>query len=233
MTAERDGMIRIPAGPFTMGSDEFDIEGPARVVDLPAYWIDRHPVTNAAYAEFVRATGHRPPPDWAPGGPPPDRLDHPVERVAWAEARAFAAWAGKRLPTEAEWEKAARGTDGRRWPWGDAFDEDRCITWDHAMALDVTTVPVGSHPSGTSPYGVLDMAGNVEEWVEDALRPYPGSVHRSAAARGTQRVLRGGSWFFTMEHARCAYRRGAPPEFDGWTTCGGPGFRCAADDRVP
>lgn len=225
-----DDMVLIPAGPFLMGTDEFDIEGPPRTVHLPDFLIDRIPVTNTRYAAFVRATGHRPPPDWPGGRPPKGRLDHPVERVTWDDARAFASWAGKRLPTEAEWEKAARGTDGRRWPWGDAFDEARCITWDHAMALgDVTTVPVGSHPDGASPYGVLDMAGNAEEWVADVFLPYPGSTHRSAASSGGQRVLRGGSWFFTMEHARCGYRRGAPPDFDGWTTCGGPGFRCAMD----
>lgn len=224
-----DDMIQIPAGPFTMGSAEFDIEGPAHLVDLPAYLIDRYPVTNQAYAAFIADTGHEPPADWPAGSVPPDRSDHPVERVSWADARAYALWVGKRLPTEAEWEKAARGIDARRWPWGNTFDEANCIVWDHAMALGVTTVAVDTYPSGASPFGVMHMAGNAEEWVEDELRPYPGSSHRSAAASGGQRVLRGGSWFFTNEYARCAFRRGAPPEFTGWSTCGGPGFRCALD----
>lgn len=225
------GMILVPAGSFIMGSDEFDVEAPRRTVELPAFWIDRYPVTCADYRAFVRATAHRAPPDW-PGGEPPDgRLDHPVERVTWPDAVAYATWAGKRLPSEAEWEKAARGTDGRRYPWGDAFDEAHCIVWDHAMALDVTTMPVTAHPSGASPYGVEQLAGNVEEWVADEFLPYPGSVHRSPAASGGLRVVRGGSWFYTQEHARCAYRRGLPPDFDGWSQAGGPGFRCALDAR--
>ena len=228
MTAP-DGMILVPAGPFVRGSDEFDIEGPRIHVSLPAFWIDRYPVTSEAYLAFVRATGHPPPPDWPDGTPRAGTHDHPVERVSWLDARAFAAWAGKRLPTEAEWEKAARGTDGRRWPWGDAFDEARCIVWDHAMVLDVTTMPVTTHPAGASPYGVEQMAGNVEEWVEDEFLPYEGSTHVSPAAAGGLRVVRGGSWFYTQEHARCAYRRGLPPEFTGWTQAGGPGFRCARD----
>lgn len=226
---DRSGMVLVPAGPFLMGSDEFPREGPVRTVELPAFWIDRYPVTNEAYHRFVEASGRAAPPDWPGGRPPSGRLDHPVERVTWHDAVAYAAWAGKRLPTEAEWEKAARGTDGRRWPWGDTFDERRCIVWDHAMALDVTTMPVTAHPDGVGPYGVAEMAGNVEEWVADELRPYPGSRHRSPMAAGGLRVVRGGSWFYTQEHARCAYRRGLPPDFDGWSQAGGPGFRCALD----
>ena len=224
-----DGMILVPAGRFLMGSDEFDFERPPRTVDVPAFWIDRYPVTVGEYARFIAATGHRLPADWPAGGPAADRLDHPVDRVTWDDAVAYAAWAGKRLPTEAEWEKAARGTDGRRWPWGNTFDEAHCIVWDHAMVLGITTVPVDRHPSGASPYGVEQMGGNVEEWVADEFLPYPGSTHVSPSASGGLRVLRGGSWFFTQEHARCAYRRGALPDFDGWTMSGGPGFRCARD----
>ncbi len=229
MTASTEGMVWIPGGPFRMGSDEFDLEGPPRTVDVPAFWIDRYPVTGSAYHAFVLAAGHPAPPDWPNGRPVPGREDHPVERVSWHDAAGYAAWAGKRLPTEAEWEKAARGTDGRRFPWGEAFSEDQCITWDHAMVLDVTTMPVTSHPSGASPYGVEQLAGNVEEWVQDELLPYPGSTHASPSAAGGLRVVRGGSWFYTQEHTRCAYRRGLRPEFTGWTQAGGPGFRCALD----
>ncbi len=221
-------MILIPAGPFTMGSDEFDAEAPPHTVTLATFWIDRYPVTVAAFAEFVEATGHSAPEEWS-GGPPTDRLDHPVDRVSWFDAAAFATWAGKRLPTEAEWEKAARGTDGRRWPWGDRFEESRCDVWDHALTLDVTTVPVDRHPDGASAYGVEQMGGNVEEWVQDEFRPYLGSHHSSPTAQGGFRVLRGGSWFFTQEHARCAYRKPAAPAFTGWSQAGGPGFRCAAE----
>jgi iron(II)-dependent oxidoreductase len=200
-----------------MGSDEFDIEGPVRTVDLPGFWIDRYPVTCAQYLAFVVAAGHPAPADWPDGLPAEGRADHP------------AAWSGKRLPTEAEWEKAARGTDERRFPWGNSFEESCCIVWDHAMALDVTTMPVTSHPSGASPYGAEQLGGNVEEWVADELLPYPGSTHVSASAAGGLRVVRGGSWFYTQEHARCAYRRGLLPDFTGWSQAGGPGFRCALD----
>jgi formylglycine-generating enzyme required for sulfatase activity len=226
-------MVLVPAGSFIRGSEEFDVEAPPTLLDLPAFWIDRYPVTCEAYARFTDATGHPTPPDWPDGRPAPGRHDHPVERVSWHDARAYAAWAGKRLPSEAEWEKASRGPDGRRWPWGNEFDESRCIVWDHAIALDVTTMPVTAHPSGASPYGVEQMAGNVEEWVEDELLPYPGSVHASPAASGGLRVVRGGSWFYTQEHARCAYRRGLPPTFTGWSQAGGPGFRCAQDGPPP
>ena len=229
MSRPADDMVVVPAGPFLTGSDEFDLEGPPRTVDLAAFRIDRYPVTGARYLAFVEATGHPAPPDWLDGRPVPGREDHPVERVSWHDATAYAAWAGKRLPTEAEWEKAARGTDGRRFPWGEAFDEARCIAWDHAMVLDVTTMPVTAHPGGASPYGVEQLAGNVEEWVRDELLPYPGSTHVSPMAAGGLRVVRGGSWFYTQEHTRCAYRRGLPPEFTGWSQAGGPGFRCAQD----
>ena len=221
-------MILIPAGSFLMGSDEFDMEAPPHVVDVDPFEIDRYPVTVAAYAEFVDATGHPAPEEWI-GGPPLDRLDHPAARVSWFDATAFATWAGKRLPGEAEWEKAARGTDARRWPWGERFEEARCDVWDHALTLDVTTVAVDSHPRGASPYGVEQLAGNVEEWVQDEFRPYVGSRHEAPSAGGGFRVLRGGSWFFTQEHARCAYRKAALPTFTGWSQAGGPGFRCARD----
>jgi formylglycine-generating enzyme required for sulfatase activity len=231
---EPSGMVFIPAGPFLIGSAEFDIEGPPRHVDLHAYFIDRTPVTNAQYRVFVSATDHRPPPDWDSGQPSADRLNHPVDRVSWDDAASYARWVGKRLPTETEWEKAARGTDGRRWPWGNEFDETRCIVWDHALALGVTTCPVDGYPSGASPYGVMQMAGNVEEWVSDEFHPYPGSTHDSPSVRAGLRVLRGGSWFYTMEYARCAFRRAAFPEFTGYPGCGGPGFRCALDTpRLP
>jgi len=222
------GMILVPAGPFRMGSDEFDFEAPPHDVDVADFYIDRYPVTNDDYAHFLAQTGYAPPGDWA-HLELDERGRHPVQRVTWDAARAYATWAGKRLPTEAEWEKASRGTDGRRWPWGNTFDETVCIVWDHAMALDVTTVPVDQHPDGASPYGLEQMGGNVEEWVEDIFLPYPGSTHVSPSTSGGLRVLRGGSWFYTQEHARCAYRRGARPEFDGWTQAGGPGFRCAVD----
>lgn len=227
-------LILIPAGSFLMGSDEFDLEGPERTVELAAFEIDRYPVTVAQYRAFTVATGRAWPDDFpsdARLAEDPTLLVHPVERVSWHDAQAYAAWAGLRLPSETEWERASRGTDGRRWPWGDRFDEARAVVWDNAKALGVTTVPVDQFPGGESADGVRHLAGNVEEWVADVLLPYPGSTHVSPSAAGACRVLRGGSWFYTNEYARGSFRRGALPEFTGYAGAGGPGFRCARDAR--
>lgn len=224
--------VRIPAGAFVMGSDDFDLEAPERTETLPAFDIDRYPVTVEQYARYCAETGTATPPDFPDEtrrAAEPELLRHPVERVTWNEAVAYAEWAGLRLPTEAEWERAARGTDGHRWPWGDRFDEARAVVWDNAKALGVTTVAIDRFPGGESPDGVRHLAGNVEEWVQDALRPYPGSTHRSPTADGECRVLRGGSWFYTNEYARGSFRRGALPDFTGYEGAGGPGFRCARD----
>jgi formylglycine-generating enzyme required for sulfatase activity len=172
-----DDLVCVPAGPFVMGSSEeeverlagvygwhsswFDGEQPARRVELDAFLIDRVPVTNRRYERFVAATGYEPPPAWNGGSPPDALLDHPVVTVNRADASAYAAWAGMRLPSEAEWEKAARGEDGRLYPWGDALDETACC-WNQP-----STSPVGRFPGGSSPYGVWDVAGNVYEWCAD------------------------------------------------------------------
>jgi len=223
-------LVLIPAGSFVMGSDEFDLEAPERTVELPAFEIDRSPVTVAQYLRFARETGHALPADFPSVeqlDADPRRAQHPVERVSWYDAVTYAEWAGLRLPTEQEWERASRGADGRRWPWGDRFDESRAVVWDNAKALGVTTVPIEQFPGGESADGVRHLAGNVEEWVMDALLPYPGSSHSSPSASGECRVLRGGSWFYTNEYARGSFRRGALPEFTGYDGAGGPGFRCA------
>ena len=229
MSDVRIDMITIPAGPFIMGSDWFDIEGPIRTVDLPEYSIDRFPVTNRDYLAYVRETGASWVPDWPEDGPQGEALDHPVERVTWHQAAAYAKWRGARLPSEAEWEKAARGTDGRIWPWGAELIEENANIWDSAKPLGRLTIGVGVLPGNVSPYGCVDMVGNVEEWVHDEFLPYPGSQASSPSTDGRCRVLRGGSWFYTNEFARCAFRRGALPSFSGYEWAGGPGFRCASD----
>jgi len=240
-------MIAIPAGDFVMGTDNQRAniqDQPAHHVKLPAYRIDKYLVTNAQYARFVAATGHRPPLDWKDGKIPDGELLHPVTMVSWYDASSYAAWAKKRLPTEAEWEKAARGPKGRRWPWGDSMDATRLNTYySVGHATDVT-----AYPRGASPYGVLDMAGNVSQWVEDDYLPYPGSTAPQEVFQGKiavaktpedramkvidfvpvgkhYKVLRGGSWksdpFSTASYHRISQWPNLASDFFG--------FRCAKD----
>ena len=185
--AESADRILIPAGKFLRGTTEEQAdklarehdyhvtwlsgETPQRELDLPAFAIDRYPVTNRQFAEFCQATGHPPRPHWRGGKPLEAVNDHPVTNVNKADAEAYAAWAGKRLPTEAEWEKAARGTDGRVFPWGDEFDPEACQWNREKTGNGPGTAPVDAHPKGASPYGVLDLIGNVAEWCADGPSP--------------------------------------------------------------
>ena len=188
----RDGalMVLVPAGPFRMGLPDGDLfaedhEKPQRSVDVPAFWIDVHPVTNARFARFIEAGGYANEQWWAPDGlawrrknrveAPAmwgqsgwDGGDQPAAGVSWYEADAYARWAGKRLPTDAEWEKAARGTDGRRYPWGDDWPHAGVCNFDMQVGR---TSPVGLYPAGASPFGCQDMAGNVNNWVADWYWP--------------------------------------------------------------
>lgn len=167
-------MVLVPAGPFSMGTDSARTDAqnrPAHTVTLNAFEIDQHPVTNAQYARFVAATGHLPPLSWPNGRIPAGMELHPVTMVSFFNASRYAEWAGKRLPTEAEWEKAARGSDGRRWPWGEEMDPNKLNTYYRIGS----TTRVGSFPDGASPYGALDMAGNVSEWTQSDFLPYLGS----------------------------------------------------------
>ncbi len=220
-------MVWVPEGDFIMGSAEFEIESPVRNVHIDGFWIDTYPVTNRDFLEYVRVTEAQWVPDWPAEGPSQETLDHPVERISWQEARGYAKWRNKRLPTEAEWEKAARGTDGRAWPWGEKLIEANLNVWDAAKPLERMTVSIGTFPGNISPFGCIDMVGNVEEWVEDTYKPYPGSTHVNPSTQVECRVLRGGSWFYTNEMSRCAFRRGALASFTGYELAGGPGFRCA------
>jgi formylglycine-generating enzyme required for sulfatase activity len=190
-------MVPIPAGPFRMGNSLAEAERlartfqchvswlggetPQRTVELPAFRMDKYPVTNRRYAAFVAATGHPAPYYWSAGKPPAEVLDHPVVRVSRADASAYAKWAGKRLPAVAEWEKAARGADGRLYPWGDHFDASACQHDTGGAAPPTGTASVTAHPRSVSPYGVMDMIGNVAEWCADG--PASGSAY-----------LKGGCW---------------------------------------
>lgn len=222
-------MVLIPAGEFLMGSEDYDDERPRHRVFLDAYYIDRYEVTNGLYRRFLDATATAKPPFW--NDPSFNAPQQPVVGVSWARADAYCGWAGKRLPTEAEWEKAARGPDGRRYPWGDQWDRARANSKDTNLGR---TMPVGSYPTGASPYGVHDMAGNVYEWVADwsALDYYgrspsrnppgPASDDRQVAVTGGRKIVRGGSWDHQAIDLRTAMR-GHLPTMSAYSDLG---FRC-------
>jgi formylglycine-generating enzyme required for sulfatase activity len=213
-------MILIPAGEFLMGSDPnvdkkaFDAEQPQHTLYLPDYYMAKTPVTNAQYAAFAQATDKT----WQP---PTGTQDHPVVQISWHDAIAYCHWLSGvtdrayRLPSEAVWEKAARGTEGLIYPWGNRWDKTRCNTYEGGP--DDTT-SVGAYPGGASPYGLLDMAGNVWEWTlslwgkdwekPDFKYPYKPEDGREnlEAENKFYRVLRGGSWYDDLFDARCALR---------------------------
>jgi len=248
-------MVFVPAGEFLMGSAELgDDERPARRVYLDDFWIDRYEVTNDRFDRFVAATGYQTEAerrgwgwvwkvagwdkvegaDWRhPRGPDSGiegKLDHPVVLVSWNDAAAYCLWAEKRLPSEAQWEKAARGTltdsgYGLRYAWGDEFDRAQANTNESGLG---DTTPVGSFsPGGDSPYGACDMTGNVWEWVADW---YSSDYYSQAPpanppgpASGVDKVLRGGSWPFDEVYARTAFRYNVKPDY----TYDFAGFRCS------
>jgi len=209
-------MVLIPAGEFLMGSDPSvdkdarDLEQPQHTLYLPDYYLAKTPVTNAEH--------------WEGGKPPSGKEDYPVVYVSWYDAVAYCRWLSRvtgrpyRLPSEAEWEKGARGTDGRIYPWGNQWDAKRCNTEESGI-LDTT--PVGAYPEGASPYGLLDMAGNVwewtrslwgEDWEEPSFKyPYDPDDGREDLEAEGGRVLRGGSWRYRRGHARCVVRLRYPP----------------------
>ncbi|MCP9449052.1 MAG: formylglycine-generating enzyme family protein [Nitrospira sp.] len=227
-------MIIIPAGEFLMGSPEGQgrpDEWPQRSVYLDAFEIDQVEVTNERYMRFVKATGHRPPPDPFGTGPLQSikGLEQlPVVQTTWYDAKAYCTWAQKRLPTEAEWEKAARGTDGRLYPWGNDPPTPRRANFDREWDGQRTLHAVGSLPEGDSPYGVKDMAGNAREWVADWYEAdyyahAPSRNPQGPEKKGVVRSIRGGSWHSPANDVRAAARgRGG---FALQTH--GTGFRCA------
>ncbi|HNT35566.1 MAG TPA: formylglycine-generating enzyme family protein [bacterium] len=210
-----EGMVFIPAGSFIMGNDDGDPdEIPAHKVRLHSYYIAEHEVTNEQYGTFVKATGYRPPKGWEhPGFSDPKA---PVAGVSWIDAVKYCQWLAQeterpyRLPTEAEWEKAARGTREFVFPWGDFWDPSRCNWGSEPVGYMRHTVPVGSFESGKSPYGVYDMAGNVWEWCWDWYDPgyyqFSDKVSPQGAFTGTQKVARGGCWNDNSRYCRTTDR---------------------------
>lgn len=263
----QDGMVMVyvPPGEFTMGSDDCNSdERPVHTVNLDAYWIDQTEVTNAQFAAFVADSGYQtaaekagwsytylPDEGWSdvsgtdwqhPQGPESSLsgLDqHPVVHVSWKDAVAYCDWAGRRLPTEAEWEKAARGTDGRTYPWGDDFD---CTKGNFGDFIDAggescdgfnRTAPVGSFSDGASPYDALDMAGNVWEWVADwydaDYYSNSSSSNPQGPSSGEYQVARGGGWFGDEGLIRSAGRDWIIPFYSSYLH----GFRCALSAASP
>ncbi|MEE9543267.1 MAG: SUMF1/EgtB/PvdO family nonheme iron enzyme [Thermodesulfobacteriota bacterium] len=233
-------MVKIDKGEIVKGSNEIDKEGkaiqygnkkpwylnehPEHKVVVKEFYMDKFEVTNDDYHKFIEAKGHRTPSNWIKGLFPANDAEKPVNMVSWFDAKAYCKWMKKRLPTETEWEKASRGTDGRRFPWGDQFNIKKLNT----MGIHGGTTPVGIFEDGKSPYGIFDMAGNVQEWTIDSYKQYPGSDYKDDDFGERFKVVRGGGWggighYGSEVYVRSAYRNYAPPG----GTYDDVGFRCA------
>jgi len=252
--------VTIPAGEFTMGSPDeegYADERPQHIVNLDEYQIEKYEVTNAQFARFIEESGYAPEGDWrhfngSPADYPDNYPNYPVIRVSWNDIKAFcdyasvhwAGWEGCRLPTEAEWEKAARGTDTRTFPWGNDWDASKCNNWFGAQPAEMLNIsngrgvlPVGYFLAGASQYGVLDMAGNVGEFVSDwydadyySVAPYS---NPTGPDTGFQTIIRGGSWSsrdgageLSLDFFRCSFRNAGGSCPTDWYSSS-YGFRCA------
>lgn len=265
MTDINLNFVKIPASEFTMGSkrphdrDAQNDEIPSQALHVSDYYIMKYPVTNAQYNQFAKEIGCRPPLFWPNGEYPVELADHPVVGVSYFDAMAFCAWATERtglpvrLPTEPEWEKAAKGSEFRVFPWGDTWDRGICNCSEEKLN---GTSSVGQYsPQGDSPYGIADMGGNVQEWSSSLFGPYPydptdgreahvydlhkddilpkwletgcTSVPNSVEASLGKSVIRGGSWRETKFQSRCAYRSWAAPMHRSDDT----GFRCCYEPQ--
>jgi len=223
LCTERTGMVLVPAGEFWMGRDDGnDDEKPRHRVYLDAYYIDQYEITNELYQRFMEATRRAAPLFWSQSHL--NEGSQPVVGVSWDDADAYCRWAAKRLPTEAEWEKAARSDDGRSYPWGEQWDSSRANSKESQRS---GPAPVGSYPSGVSPYGAHDMAGNVWEWVADwyAKDSYMREPRRNPRGpeTGSWKVLRGGSWGYLPYLLRTTSRLSIMPDLRNTVI----GFRCA------
>jgi serine/threonine-protein kinase len=217
-------LLCVPAGVFSMGADEGEYdEKPMHSVYLDAFWVDRTEVTNAMFMQYASATGA------SAGGSGQADPDHPVVEVNWAEAAAYCQWSKRQLPSEAQWEKAARGADERIYPWGNQDPDCTLVnSYDHNSSRECVggVNPVGSYPAGASPYGAVDMAGNVAEWVADGYQSdYYGISPQSnppGPENASARVLRGGCWNNDWNFLRTSIRKESDPNSRLSTV----GFRC-------
>lgn len=228
-------MVEVPQGPYLRGSlsgHGRSDEKPQVEIFLDSYLIDQYEVTNGQYLNFLAQTGHREPLNVFGEGPLSDQdgiADLPVVQVTWNDAEDYCDWAGKRLPTEAEWEKGARGSDGRKFPWGNDEPTSQRVNFDRAWEDGAALLKVGSLSEGVSPYGAFDMSGNVREWVkdwysEDYYKSSP-AKNPSGPSHGMLKVVRGGSWHSMDSDIRVAAR--GKGGFALKTH--GLGFRCAKD----
>lgn len=208
--------IEIPAGEFLMGSNpiqpitSYPDESPEHQIDLEEFFISAKPITNAQYEKFVLSTGYKKPGHWIGGVVPSQKKEHPVTYIDWDDANAFANWCGASLPSEAQWEKSARGSDGRLFPWGDAEPTNEDANFGNLIG---DTTEVGIHKSGASVYGVLDLAGNVWEWTSSIHREYPYNSNdgREDVNLWGARVVRGGNYLSAAKNIRCADRHSIYP----------------------
>lgn len=216
-----EGMVYVPGATFTMGSDRGDeLSRPGHAVSVKPFFMDRTEVTNAQYQQFIDAKAYSPPPFWRNGHFPAGKGDLPVVNVNWYDASAYAQWAGKRLPTESEWELAARGTDERLYPWGNQWQPDIAVTKESHLKGPLV---VGNRLAGASPCGALDMCGNVIEWIADDFTLYPSSPAKPP--EGDNKVLRGGGFKTPHDLAYVTYRGYNKPLYREALI----GFRCASD----
>lgn len=241
---ESNEMVLVPAGPFVMGTDDVDASGksqefgfneplylneqPRRELNLDAFYIDKYEVTNGQFVAYLRALGKYTEQQITTLVERLQLQDSklPVRNLTWYKADEYCRFVGKRLPTEAEWEKAARGTDGREYPWGNDWNPE----YVNKGQNEADVMPVGSIEEGKSPYGVYEMAGNVMEWTADWYEAYPGAEYKSPNYGQKRKVARGGSWggvghYVIPHYFRVAYRFNFPPD----QAFNDVGFRCAKD----
>jgi iron(II)-dependent oxidoreductase len=223
---ELPGMVYIPEGEFIMGTNKgFEYEFPEYMVYVEGFYIDKYEITNMQYKRFVDYTDHKPPKHWKKNNYPKGKGFYPVTNISYYDAAAYAKWAGKRLPAEEEWEKAARYTDGRLYPWGEQWEKSYANVSSFVSSLtgSGSLKSIGSYPEGKSEYGVYDLCGNVWEWTSSNFMPYKGNTEPNENYGEKYRIIRGGSYRQSEVMAQSVRRDFLDPD----KTRTDIGFRCA------